>query len=876
MQMQLIANLKTKYKLTLMLLFPLLGLLYFSLTSITEKAKTVWEMSGLAELTQLSINLSEVIHAVQLERGTSSLFLNNQSQQFTNGMSNYRTQTDNTILALNNFLKTFTADHYDTEFNTGLDKVLETLARLKILREDITALRSQPAAAVQSYNEINKTVFQFLIQSTRISHYKELFPLKLAYINLLTAKELAGQERALLITVFSQDTCQPEQFRQFAELVAAQEAYLNHEVMTYLSEAQKDLLKAKLSTGQVIEETNKMRSQVYAAASNSSGKLPQHVDPEYWFEMQTSKMNLFKEVGDQLAHDLYLSAAANQQTAYNNFILLLSLMIVTTALALMLLVIVLRNTTTRLSQAVNVANMIAHGNLNNQLATHYQDETGQLLQALDSMQTQLRERLAENQRVAEKALRINRALDWVTTSVLITDEHYHIIYLNDAAQRLLKLDEKNIRLDLPQFYAQRLQGINIDALHKTPAHQRELLSHLTGSHHARVKVGSLTLDHIITPVTNTKGKQKGIVVEFNDRTVEVAMVQEINEVIQAASCGDFKQRISLDHKTSFFRTFSEGLNQVLDYNQSAVEDIMRITAALAAGDLTQTITNDYRGALDQLKNDINTTVKKLTEIITVIKQTAEEINYAAEEISEGNNRLSQRTEAQSSSLEETAASMEQMTSSVQQNADNAKEAARLATHAKASAEKGGEVVNTAIRAMADISGSSQTITEIIGVIDEIAFQTNLLALNAAVEAARAGEQGRGFAVVAAEVRNLAQRSAAAAKEIKNLIQDSVAKVQEGTKLTNQSGETLTEIVTAVKTVSDIVADIAAASQEQSSGINQVNNAIAQMDEVTQQNASMVGQAASASEAMRRQALKLKHRVAFFKLGQQEASPEVTD
>lgn len=876
MQIQLIANLKTKYKLTLMLLFPLLGLLYFSLTGITEKAKTAWEMSGLAELTQLSINLSDVIQAVQLERGTSSLFLNNQTQKFTNSMSNYRIQTDNTILALNNFLKTVSTDHYDTEFNTGLNKVLETLARLKSLREDISALRIQPAAAVQSYNETNKTVFQFLIQSTRISHYKELFPLKLAYINLLTAKERAGQERALLVTVFSQDTCQPEQFRQFAELVAAQETYLNHEVMTYLSETQKDLLKTKLSSGQVIEEVNKMRSQVYAAASNSSGKLPQHVDPEYWFEMQTSKMNLLKAVGDQLAHDLYQSAAANQQTAYNNFLLLLSLMIVTTALALMLLIIVLRNTTTRLSQAVNMANMIANGNLQNQLATHYQDETGQLLQALDSMQTQLRERLAENQRVAEEALRINRALDWVTTSVLITDEHYHIIYLNDAAQRLFKLDEKNIRLDLPQFYAQRLQGVNIDSLHKTPAHQRELLSHLTGSHHARVQIGSLTLDHIITPVTNTKGEQKGMVVEFNDRTVEVAMVQEINAVIQAASLGDFKQRISLDHKTSFFRTFSEGLNQVLDYNQSAVADMMRITAALATGDLTQTIKNDYRGALDQLKHDINTTVKKLTEIITVIKQTAAEINYAAEDISEGNNRLSQRTEAQASSLEETAASMEQMTSSVQQNANNAKEAARLATYAKASAEKGGEVVNTAIRAMADISGSSRTITEIIGVIDDIAFQTNLLALNAAVEAARAGEQGRGFAVVAAEVRNLAQRSAAAAKEIKNLIQDSVAKVQDGTRLTNQSGETLTEIVSAVKKVSDIVADIAAASQEQSSGINQVNNAIAQMDEVTQQNASMVGEAASASEAMRRQALELKHRVAFFKLGQQEASPTVTD
>lgn len=344
--------------------------------------------------------------------------------------------------------------------------------------------------------------------------------------------------------------------------------------------------------------------------------------------------------------------------------------------------------------------------------------------------------------------------------------------------------------------------------------------------------------------------------------------REINNVIRALSQGDFEERISLANKTGFFRTLSESINQIVELNQNVIEDIMRLFASLAQGDLTQTMAADnYVGAFEQLKDDANTTISRLTQIMGEISQSAEILSTATDEISQGNLSLSQRTEQQAASLEETSASMQQMTGTVQQNADNARQATQLATSAKQQAEKGGEVVGASISAMLEISKSSKKVADIISVIDEIAFQTNLLALNAAVEAARAGEQGRGFAVVASEVRNLAQRSAAAAKEIKELIQDSVTKVEEGTKLANQSGETLAEIVTAVKKVSDIVTEISAASQEQSSGIHQVNKAIMQMDEMTQQNAALVEQAASASESMKEQAQGLKQQVMFFNIGQ---------
>jgi len=255
--------------------------------------------------------------------------------------------------------------------------------------------------------------------------------------------------------------------------------------------------------------------------------------------------------------------------------------------------------------------------------------------------------------------------------------------------------------------------------------------------------------------------------------------------------------------------------------------------------------------------------RNIMQTVTKVLGTSTGLTTAIEEISRGNMNLSQRTEQQAASLEETSASMEQMTSTVQQNADNARQAAHLAAEAREKAQRGGDIVSTAIKSMIDINKSSKQVADIISTIDEIAFQTNLLALNAAVEAARAGEQGRGFAVVATEVRNLAQRSATAAKQIKQLISNSVSKVEEGTQFVNQSGKSLEEIVVSVKKVSDIVIEIAAASEEQAAGIRQVNKAILQMDETTQQNAALVEEAASASEAIRNQARNLKELMSFF-------------
>jgi len=296
-------------------------------------------------------------------------------------------------------------------------------------------------------------------------------------------------------------------------------------------------------------------------------------------------------------------------------------------------------------------------------------------------------------------------------------------------------------------------------------------------------------------------------------------------------------------------------------------DTVAIANGIAQGDLTMDISvkhNDNSSLLYAMKLMRDS----LEQIVVQVRSGTDTISVASQQIATGNMDLSSRTEHQASSLEETASSMEELTSTVKQNAGNAAQARAMAIEASNHADQGGKVVEQVISTMSSINESSKKIVDIISVIDGIAFQTNILALNAAVEAARAGEQGRGFAVVASEVRNLAQRSAAAAKEIKTLIGDSVDKVDAGSRLVDQAGGTMREVVSSVRQVTDIISEIAEASREQTAGIEQVNEAITQMDEVTQQNAALVEQAAAAAQSMQDQASTLTDVVGVFKLTNQ--------
>jgi len=290
---------------------------------------------------------------------------------------------------------------------------------------------------------------------------------------------------------------------------------------------------------------------------------------------------------------------------------------------------------------------------------------------------------------------------------------------------------------------------------------------------------------------------------------------------------------------------------------------VKIAKKVASGDLTSHIEVNSKDEMGELLQSLKEMNSSLQTIVSEVRSGTDNMAAASSQIASGNMDLSSRTEQQASSLEETASSMEELTSTVQQNADNARQANSLAQTASDVASRGGSVVSEVVDTMSSINESAKKIVDIISVIDGIAFQTNILALNAAVEAARAGEQGRGFAVVAAEVRNLAQRSASAAKEIKTLIGDSVEKVEAGTKLVDLAGTTMQEVVDSVRRVTDVISEITAASQEQSTGIEQINYAITEMDNVTQQNAALVEEAAAAAGSLQEQASKLAHVVSVF-------------
>jgi PAS domain S-box-containing protein len=367
-------------------------------------------------------------------------------------------------------------------------------------------------------------------------------------------------------------------------------------------------------------------------------------------------------------------------------------------------------------------------------------------------------------------------------------------------------------------------------------------------------------------VTGLMGIGRDITLRVTEARTFDGAVRESREVIQAILAGEGDRRIAMHGKTGNLQLLAQSINELIDSLSTTVAETMQLVRRAVEGDLTSRMNvNDKLGDFKALAVSANSMIQSMMEVVTALAKTSHEVQLGAEEISRGSLDLSRRTEERASSLEETASSMEQMTSTVKNNADNAAHARQLAEAAREQAERGGRVVSSAVAAMGEINASGKKIADITGVIDEIAFQTNLLALNAAVEAARAGEQGRGFAVVASEVRNLASRSAGAAKEIKALIQDSVGKVNEGTRLVDESGNVLGEIVLQAKKVTDVMTEIANSSREQASGIEQVNNAVTAMDAMKQEDAALVEEVAAAAQALNEQATSLMKLIGHYRL-----------
>ncbi len=474
--------------------------------------------------------------------------------------------------------------------------------------------------------------------------------------------------------------------------------------------------------------------------------------------------------------------------------------------------------------ATAVADAIAHGKLDSAIAAQPRDESGQLLESMRRMQQQLQAVMAAQREMASQ---------------------------HDAGAISYRMDDSRF----PGDYGRMVRDTN--AL---------VASHLAAIGSAMQIMQEYSVGDLRSDMERLPGEKAVLTATMDATKANLSAINaEIQRLGMAAAAGDFSQRGDAGRFEHDFRQMIDNLNAMMQVSDSNLAQICEVFHAIAEGDLTRTMDGEHHGVFATMRDDANATISQLTGIIGRIQHAAASINLAASEIATGNQDLSQRTEQQAANLEETAASMEELTSTVRQNAEHARQANQLAQGAHGVASQGGEVVGQVVTTMSAIEASSKKIAEILSVIDGIAFQTNILALNAAVEAARAGEQGRGFAVVASEVRTLAQRSAGAAKEIKELIEDSVGKVAEGSQLVHQAGTTMGEIVSSVQRVTDIMAEISAASQEQSTGIEQVNQTVMQMDETTQQNAALVEEATAAARSMEEQANQLAEAVAVFRL-----------
>ncbi len=807
-----------KLKLILMAALPALALLYFAGLGVFERQSISKEMVKLESLVDVSVKIGALVHEMQKERGMSATFIGSKGVRFATELPAQRLKTDQAVELLHARFKSFDPGSYSKELKTKLDTAVSSLAELGSKRDIISALGMEGTQSSIYYTKTISSLLDIPAQVSILSNNNEISHLASSYSNLLKAKERAGMERALLTTVFAADQFTPETQSLFLKNFSAQDVYTDL-FFTYALDHQKQFYKTKVSGPAVDEVARIKKSAMDKGIAPGLG-----IDPVYWFKTATEKIDLIKNVEDKLSSDLLdathkLNTDAMNMAIFFSVLTLLSLLI-TTLLTFTFSRGILRSINT-LQQ---VASAIANGDLSSRIDLSQNDELGELLRSMSTMQNSLNA--------------------FVNALGIVAQKH-----VEGMVKEQLEVTQ------FPGTYGKMSLQVN-ELVQSRIIINRKIISIV-----AQYAKGDFSVEMDVLPgesviITETMNSIKNAFIDVNN---------EIKMLAEAGANGDFTKRSNTNKFEFMFKDILTDLNNLVETCDVGFNDILRVAKGMAQGDLTQTMTMNYPGLFGQTKDGINGTVESLKGLVSEIKAVADTISMAAKEIASGNNDLSYRTEEQAASLEQTAASMEQLTSTVKANSENAKQANQLAVGATDIAGKGVKVVGQVVSTMKGINESSRKVVDIISVIDSIAFQTNILALNAAVEAARAGEQGRGFAVVAVEVRNLAQRAASAAAEIKGLIGDSVEKVEDGTKLVAQAGKTMEEIVNAIRNVTSIMTEISSASMEQTSGIEQVNQAISQMDDVTQQNAALVEQAAAAAESLEEQTQNLAITVAHFKL-----------
>ncbi len=815
-------NLSIKNKLRILTLVSLGLASYFGMLHVWSTYQYQTEMNRTVTLAQLGSEIGDLLHDSQTEKSLTAGYLSSDGAQFSTELSHNKVLFEKHLKVVEQEIEHLDSSWISSKLAKHIDIMFNDIKNLDSMREKVRSLEITAAESLAYYSQLNKSLLNTIEYLSHGSKNAEMTEKIIAYISLLEAKGLAGQERAVLKNAIIRDHFAKGGYQQFVGLVSAQKAYLHLFEVTAMPE---DIafFEKTMQQGTVLPEIEK----IYAIVNERQAVGGFGLDYAIWTQLITQKINRFRDVEVYLEKNLIDLGKSLYAETLQMFIVSIVLLAIGILIIVLFATVIIRNINASVTQIKQTMEAIENtGDLSLQVPELGKDEFGDIARAYNAFTHNFKVMMDQTNGVLQKVAH------------------------GDFSGRM----DLALKGDLDQLK----QGVNGSA-ESVDFMMAQLTVVMDGLGKGNF---SVRMDQKVPAAFRAK-------VDGALGTISSAF-KEVGIAMQAMKEGEYSARVTSDVPGEL-NEMKEAINGALGNLEAGIQEISTVMDAQAQGDLVLRVQGQYKGALGELTQAINDSSTQMASVISDVKNTVSAVRVAANEVAQGSDRISDRSQSQAASLEETAEATEQMTAVINQATNLAEQASTLANDAIVSTQKGSEVMEQTVSAMERIYDVSVSINDIIALIDNIAFQTNLLALNAAVEAARAGEHGRGFAVVASEVRNLAGRSADAAKEIKELIEKTNKEVSTGTELVKTSGEALNIINQQVGEVSTMVSEIATGSREQVLGIDQINLAMGSLDQATQENAALVEETSSAAVQMAHDAEVLAEVVDKFKVTNQITS-----